>query len=191
MWDLRCLWRKLGPQWWICKRRVGGRSEDAGALCTGGTGGTGGGGEVLLREVGGQGAAIDLSREKGRIRVEIRKENAQNRPVSVLFVRIGVLVFGQSKHREFCTNTLEMPLAGSEQRVSAHRGGGSSTPIWVPLCDHGVSARNLTQIFFNFHFSPFADLSRTTKLSGNWCTVRSYNHLKIPQKRATRCDLYE
>ena len=128
-------------------------TEYAGALCKGGTGGTGGGGEVLLREVGGQGAAIDLSREKGRIRVEIRKGNAQNRPVSVLFVRIGVLVFGQSKHREFCTNTLEMPLAGSGVEGFSAAWWGMRSPIWVPLFDRSLPARNLTQNFFDFHFS--------------------------------------
>ena len=92
-------------------------TEYAGALCKGGTGG---GGAVFLWEVDGQCTAIDLSREKGRIRVEIRKENAQNRPVSVLFVRLGVLVFGRLKHREFCANALEIPLAGSgAERFSA------------------------------------------------------------------------
>ena len=54
--------------------------------------------------------------------------------------------FSQLRHYAFLfpVESLSASTAGRQEM---------RTPIWVPLIDHGVPARKLTQNFFNFHFS--------------------------------------
>ena len=112
--DRQCRWRKLGRRWWICKRQVGGQIRRCRRIMRG---------RNWRNGARWQGSSMGsrwsrrgnryFRAKKGAFEWTIRKVNAQNRPVSVLFVRLGVLVFGQSKHRGFCANALGFPLAGS------------------------------------------------------------------------------
>ena len=96
------------------------------------------GGSVLLREVGGQGASIDaLARKRAHSSGNPKSKRTESL-CKRFFLRLGVLVFGRSKHREFCANAIEIPLSGSgAEGFSASCGGcdpRSGYPCSITAC---------------------------------------------------------